>query len=414
MSKYLNTRYSLYTIENIMKQKLIYLQKNLCSIKALSPDFEDGEGEYKKAEWLKKYLIEKNLGKIRQYNTLDERAKEKIRPNFNLFCKGQTDQNLWIISHLDVVPINDLEKWNSNPFELKIDGNVIYGRGVIDNHNGICSSLLALESLLEKNKKPYYNINLLFVSDEETGSKYGMRYLLDNYNLFKKDDLIIIPDAGDEAGLKIIIAEKCQLWLKFKTIGKEAHGSRPNFGINAFRAASYFIVELNRLYDIFDEKDNLFTIGSTFEPTKKLKNVNNINIIPGEDVFFMDCRLLPSVKETSVLDEIDKIQKKIEEKFRVKIERENLTKDTPSPSTPENAKIIRLLVSAIKKIKGKEPYLKGIGGGTFASFLRKKGLDAVVYSTINDSAHCANEYCEIDKLIEDILVFESVMMNNKI
>ncbi|MCK5476738.1 MAG: M20 family metallo-hydrolase [Candidatus Aenigmarchaeota archaeon] len=396
-----------------MKQRLLFLQKNLCSIKALSPDFEDGEGEYKKAEWLKKYLIEKNLGKIQEYNALDKRVKEKIRPNFNLFCKGQTDQNLWIISHLDVVPINDLEKWNSDPFKLKIDGNMLYGRGVIDNHNGICSSVLALQNILENDKKPYYNINLLFVSDEENGSRYGMKYILNKHDLFKKDDLIIIPDAGDDAGLKIIIAEKCQLWLKFKTIGKEAHGSRPNGGINAFRAASYFIVELNRLYDIFDEKDNLFTIGSTFEPTKKLKNVNNINIIPGEDVFFMDCRLLPSVKETSVLDEIDKIQKKIEEKFRVKIERENLTKDTPSPSTPENAKIIRLLVSAIKKIKGKEPFLKGIGGGTFASFLRKKGFDVVVYSTINDSGHCANEYCEIDKLIEDAEIFESVMMNNK-
>jgi len=395
-----------------MKQKLLYLEENLCSFKPLSPDFKGGKGEYKKAEWLKKYLLEKIPGEITEYNAPDERAEEKIRPNFKLFYKGQTDRNLWIISHLDVVPANDLDKWNSDPFKLKIAGNKMYARGVFDDNGGLCASVLALESLKEKNKKPYFNVNLLFISDEECGNKYGMKYLLNNFNLFKKNDLIIVPDAGDQNGLRINIAEKSPLWLKFTITGKEAHGSCPQKGINAAKAAAYFTVELDKLNKIFSSKDNLFSTGSTFEPTKKLSNTENINAIPGVDVFFMDCRLLPSIKSEYVLKEIDKMIKTIEEKTGVKIKREIAMHEPVAPPTPKNTQIIKLLTQAIKKIKDKEPYLKGSGGMTFASLLRKKDLEVAVYCTTNDSLHCANEYCEIDKLIEDAKVFERIMMNN--
>ena len=396
-----------------MKQKLIYLEENLCSFKPLSPNFKGGKGEYQKAEWLKNYLTQKKLGKITEYNTSDERAEKKIRPNFNLFYKGQTDQNLWIISHLDVVPANDTDKWNSNPFKLKIVGNKLYARGVFDNNGGLCASVLALESLKEKNKKPYFNVNLLFISDEECGNKYGMKYLLDNFTLFKKNDLIIVPDAGDQNGLRINIAEKSPLWLKFTITGKESHGSKPDKGINAAKAAAYFTVELDKLNKIFSSKDDLFSTGSTFEPTKKLANTENINAIPGIDVFFMDCRLLPSINSEEVLKEIDKMTKTIEEKTGVKIKREIAMHEPIAPATPKNAQIVKILTESIQKTKNKEPYLKGMGGGTFASLLRKKGLEVAVYCTTNDSLHCANEYCEMDKVIEDSKVFERVMSNNE-
>ena len=368
-------------------------------------------GEYKKAEWLKKYIREKNLGKITEFNAKDLRVEEKIRPNFNIFCKGQTNQNLWFICHLDVVPQNDLSKWRSNPFELKIEKNRLYARGVVDNNAGICACVIALENILKKQSKPYFNVNLLFVSDEETGNKYGIKYILDNFDLFSKNDLIVVPDAGDENGLSIFIAEKNPLRIKFKILGKEAHSSQPDKAINAFRAESYFIVELDKLNKIFGQKNDLFTLGSTFEPTKKIANIENINLIPAEGIFFMDCRLLPSLKSELVLKEIDKIQQSIEIKFKVKIKRQIIMNEMPAPTTKKQAKIIELLKKQIKKIKKKELILKGLGGMTFASILRKKGLDVAVYCTTNNSCHCANEYCQIDKLIEDAKVFENLMSN---
>jgi len=60
------------------------------------------------------------------------------------------------------------------------------------------------------------------------------------------------------------------------------------------KAASFLITELQNFYRFYDLKDRLFSPGiSTFEPTKKEPNVPNINTIPGEDIFYMDCRILP-------------------------------------------------------------------------------------------------------------------------
>ena len=48
-----------------------------------------------------------------------------------------------------------------------------------------------------------------------------------------------MPDAGNENGTMIEVAEKSILWLKFKILGKQTHGSMPEKGINAFKAASF-------------------------------------------------------------------------------------------------------------------------------------------------------------------------------
>jgi len=52
----------------------------------------------------------------------------------------------------------------------------------------------------------------------------------------------------------IEVAEKSILWLKFKTLGKQTHGSTPQKGINSFKAASFLITELQKLYRFYDLK----------------------------------------------------------------------------------------------------------------------------------------------------------------
>ena len=141
---------------------------------------------------------------------------------------------------------------------------------------------------------PSYDIGVALVADEETGSRKGIDYVLKQTDAFRKQDLIIVPDAGNETGTLIEVAEKSILWLKIKTLGKQAHGSTPEKGINSFKAAAYLITELDKLHGIFNAKDGLFDPPiSTFEPTKKEANVPNINTIPGEDVFYVDSRILP-------------------------------------------------------------------------------------------------------------------------
>ncbi|MEM4246196.1 MAG: M20/M25/M40 family metallo-hydrolase [Candidatus Bathyarchaeia archaeon] len=200
----------------------------------------------------------------------------------------------------------------------------------------------------------------------------------------------------------IEVAEKSMLWLKFRTIGKQSHGSRPDLGVNSFKAASYLVTELDKLHQLFNASDHLYNYPiSTFEPTMKEANVPNINTIPGEDCFYLDSRILPRYKIDDVLRAVDEKVRSIEERFNVRVEISQIQSVEAPPPTPVEAPVVKALEKAIKEVTGKGAKIMGIGGGTVAAILRRAGLPAVVWSTVDETAHQPNEYCKISNVKRD-------------
>ena len=75
----------------------------------------------------------------------------------------KTAKKLLLLGHLDTVfPPNEFEEYSE-------DSDWIYGPGVCDMKGGNIVALQALRELKEQNRE-IKNIDILFVSDEETGS----------------------------------------------------------------------------------------------------------------------------------------------------------------------------------------------------------------------------------------------------
>ena len=387
----------------------IELQRGLTAIPALAPE-SGGEGEYDKAVWIETELKKLKFDSIDWINAPQKEAKKGIRPNIVARYKGtKSNKTLWIMAHLDIVPPGEAKLWNSNPYELKIDGRKLIGRGVEDNQQGMISGILMLKAMMELNYKPEHDIALLLCADEETGSGFGADFIADNRpDIFGKNDMFFVPDSGTEDGSLIEIAEKSILWLKVTTMGKQCHASRPSQGINAFKAASELIVKYKSLYAKFPAKDELFDPPiSTFEPTKKENNVPNVNTLPGEDIFYMDCRVMPVYQLQEIKDEMRKLADEVEKDSGVKIEFEAQQEAQAAPATDINASIVKALMLAIKDTYKVEPKAYGIGGGTVAAFFRRLNLPVVVYAKLNETAHQPNEYCLLDNIIGDAKVFTS-------
>ena len=230
---------------------------------------------------------------------------------------------------------------------------------------------------------------------------------------FKKDDLVIVPDAGDEKGLWIEVAEKGMLWLKFTFTGKQIHASIPNEGVNAYFYSMEFLTTLRyELQKKFNARNELFSPDySTFEVTKHEANVESINIIPGTEISYMDCRVLPEYKIADVLSFV----KKNAEQFcirnkGIRINVDVVNKEEAAPPTDSNSEIVRLMSSAVESSLGIKPKIIGIGGGTCAAFFRKAGIDAVAWSIDNQMAHQINEYCFIESILKDTEVFISLFL----
>ncbi|MFH1231598.1 MAG: M20 family metallo-hydrolase [Planctomycetota bacterium] len=390
----------------LFQNAMVQTQKALTALPAISP-INKGIGEVKKAAYVKKLLQQIGFDSIDEYRAPDRTAPCGYRPNLIARLRGRNhSKTIWIISHLDVVPTGPKNLWKTDPYKMVQKDGKIYGRGVEDNQQAIVTSIYAVKAMKDLKLVPEYDVGLAFLADEETGSDYGIRYLLKNENLFSRDDIIIIPDSGSSDSRKIEIAEKSILWLKITTQGKQCHASMPHKGINAHRAGAHLLCHLDKiLHQRFKRKDKIFNPPiSTFEPTKKEANVENVNTIPGDDVFYIDCRVMPQYDLTAVKKIIKQESTHLEKKFGVKFTFTVQT-EASAPATPASAPAVNMLKQAIHYVTNRKPILVGIGGGTFAAHFRKAGYSAVVWSTLEESCHQPNEYCVIKNMLTDTRVF---------
>jgi len=310
------------------------------------------------------------------------------------------------------VPPGELALWESDPYTLVVKGDRLIGRGVEDNQQGMVASVIAAVSVRELGLTPTRTVKLLFVADEETGSDLGVQYLAAHTDLFSARDRALVPDGGSEDGSQIEIAEKSLLWLRFRVRGRQCHASTPEKGINAFAAGSHLVVRLAELAKLYPARDELFDPPvSTFTPTKKEANVPNINTLPGEDVFHLDCRVLPRESLAEVMAAIRKICDGVARDFGVTVDVSEVQKAS-SPPTPADAPFVGAVKRAIKSVYGVDGRTVGIGGGTVGAFLRKKGIPTVVWGRLAEMAHQPNEYCLLGNLLGDALVMALLMVSD--
>lgn len=401
----------LRTIEGL-RNSMVSTLTRLCSIPAISPH-NGGTGEEAKIQELK--AIIESFG-LKNISLKIERVDDSLSPTGNrpsLFLEfpGKKAQRLCILTHIDVVPEGDRSFWTLDPFKPEVRGTRLYGRGVSDNGTSLVSSLYALKAIADSGITPEYTILLAFVADEEMGSNYGLLPLLER-NIFRHDDLVVVPDSGNDAGDFIEIAEKAMWRLAFTVTGKQVHASLPHKGINACRVANILACEVDEaLHKAFTQRDDAFDPPfSTFEPTRRAANVPAVNIVPGRERFEFDCRVLPSVSLDDAFDVVEKVRADVERRTGAKIEL-TVDRNDAAPVTKPDDEVCKLLVKCLNEVLGVEPKTGGVGGGTFAAYFRRKGISAAVWSQESGGvAHQPDEYTDIEYLVNNAKVFALMML----
>jgi len=388
---------------------MIDFLSGIISVPAIGP-LSGGDGEMEKAEVIREFLREHPVGEVRRHDSVDERVPSGKRPNIEVFLKGQSAEKRFVlITHIDVVPPGDMHQWDGDPFDLRVENGRLIGRGVEDNGQALTAALFAMKTMVDLDFRPVYDVSFFMVSDEEESNTHGIGHLLKK-RLIGDNDLILVPDHGDPAGHIIETIEKTILWVKVSVQGKQCHASLPLLGKNAFRASMQFGSKVDRLlHTRFNRKDGTFDYPySSFEPTKKEVEVSGINVIPGEDVFYFDCRLLPDESVDEVLQVMNETASEVARENGVQILVEPVLVEETLFPTPPDAPIIVMLSSAVEMVTGHKPETGGIGGGTCATLLRNAGYRVAVWETIHNQAHAPNEYIEIQNLVKDCKVFAAL------
>ncbi|MDR1693214.1 MAG: M20/M25/M40 family metallo-hydrolase [Oscillospiraceae bacterium] len=173
-----------------------------------------------------------------RYPKVHETLASEYTPGFSSLFRWVSPEPsgdpILLCGHLDVVPAEG--GWRHPPFEGRIEGGYVWGRGALDCKNVVVCLFEALESLITKGYTPSRDIYLALGHDEELGGGEGAkmfaRYFAQQGLRFSMvlDEGGFISDAVFPVGkpvADVCVAEKGMVNLRLSVSAPGGHSSRP-------------------------------------------------------------------------------------------------------------------------------------------------------------------------------------------
>jgi succinyl-diaminopimelate desuccinylase len=328
------------------------------------------------------------------------------KPRYILFARiGRGEHILQFNGHYDVVPPG--EGWSQDPFIPVVKDGRLYGRGSSDMKGGIAAILSSL-IYLAQTREPEIVVEAVLVPDEEIGGLTGTGYVVNE--LGSRPDWVII---GEPSGVdNIYIGHRGVVWFIVKIYGKQAHGSSPWLGDNAFEKmliyASRFIEEYRKLLSsriskyIYEDPN---ATKPTINPGGVLISPGAVNIVPGVSGFSVDRRLIIEERVEDVVNEIEQLANRVSGELGMITSVEFIEKSNPA-YMPEDSLLVRLLKTSVKSVLGLEPKTTICVGGLDLKYYTSVGIPAIAYGpgTVG-VAHKPDEYIELEDLKKSISVY---------
>ncbi|HCK99135.1 MAG TPA: hypothetical protein DHW42_03405 [Candidatus Marinimicrobia bacterium] len=385
-----------------IRSKVIELTKEMCAQKTVNvvseklsehPYLKIRGEEYRVAE-----IVKREMDKIGI--PYDEFARMEGRPNvIGTIGKDNSGKRLLMPAHMDIVPAG--EGWDTDPYEVVEKDGLLIGRGTLDNKGPLASIIAAVDVLkkLKIDEELEGQLMIAALADEEAedpdGIDYGIGYLMEEKLI--APTYSIIPDIGENMK-SIDIAEKGRTVFKITAIGKQAHGSTPERGINAVYMMAKLVNEIEKLK--FDYKVHP-VLG---HPSLNLGEIHGgaaPNIVPGTCVIYIDIRSVPGMTKEGVIAQLKGCAGMVKDgKFNIEV----MSWNEPHAIDPKN-EVVDTIQANTREVLGFVPEPIGQGGGTYAKTLNLKGVMAVGWGPGDDNAfHVANEYVEIQQLVDFALL----------
>jgi len=306
--------------------------------------------------------------------------------------------------HLDVVPAGDSSQWRHPPFKAKMEKGRIYGRGTSDMKGGIASFLHGVSMIDRSGIRPTGTLLLHLVSDEESHGHQGTGYLI-REGLIQGDAVLV----GEPTDLEPVIAEKGALWFRILTIGKPAHGSRPDLGVNAIEKMMKAIGRLNSI----KMKETHPLLGKATLNIGTIQGGTKVNVVPGGCTVEVDRRMLPGEKKEKVLRDIKEALDSLRSQdpfFRYRIEEIDFAE--PSEISPDE-EIVKVGIEAIQEVTGRTPKIKGTSGFTDGRYyINPCHIPTLILGPgAARQPHTTDEFVEVADLVQAAQIYALIIVN---
>jgi succinyl-diaminopimelate desuccinylase len=255
--------------------------------------------------------------------------------------------------HIDTVEV--MSGWKHDPFGAKVENGMLYGLGSLDMKGGIAALMIAFRSIAEMASPHSSRIVLQAVSGEEATSA-GTRAMISKGG-FRNAKAVIVGEGF--GGLRAITnGRRGGSYFDINVIGKAAHGSKPEDGINAVADAARIICA----FDAMKLKIANGLVADDFQTLKESQTALKISggsqtlTVPEKCYIKLIRCTVPG--SGNVKAELSGIIKNLNLKSRVGIELETTPGDLFHPHvTAPTSPLVKAAAKNIKALTGRQPML---------------------------------------------------------
>ena len=131
--------------------------------------------------------------------------------------------------HIDTVPVQERERWSFDPFCGTVEGDKMRGRGASDMKGAVAAMIVGAACYAENCKRDFPGeIYVAGVVYEELFEGISARRI----SAEVQPDYVII---GEASNLNLKIGQRGRAEIVLETVGKPAHSSNPEKGVNAVK-----------------------------------------------------------------------------------------------------------------------------------------------------------------------------------
>jgi acetylornithine deacetylase/succinyl-diaminopimelate desuccinylase-like protein len=364
-----------------------------------------------------------------------------------------------VYGHYDVQPTGAETEWLTPPFELRVDGDVIRGRGTSDDKGPVYIVLKTAQAFMAQEGGLPLNVKFLFEGEEEIGSPHLPAYVSSHARELAAD-LVISADGAmwraSEPSLSLASKGLVSMDIRVEGASTDLHSGRYGGTVaNPLHALSEILASLHlpdgtvavpgfydgipelsaerrrQLADVpFNAGEFLTGLGlgeahgeagfTTLErlwerPTLEINGVQGggkYTVIPHIAVAHVSCRLVPGQDPDAVIGAIvAHVGAQAAPGVRVEVRADQAR--VPAYTIPAGHPAIRAAAAALEAVYPDEEVLLACIPGTLpATALFEEVLGAKTlffsFSTADENLHAPNEFMRIRRLREGMRAWEQL------
>ncbi|MCR4951916.1 MAG: Sapep family Mn(2+)-dependent dipeptidase [Solobacterium sp.] len=377
---------------------------------------------------------------------------------------GEGKELIGVVGHLDIVPANKEDGWDTDPFVMTEKDGIVYGRGVADDKGAVVASMIAMKVIRDMGIPVNKRVRLIMGTNEETGSKclhhyvekegsvdYGFTPDGDFPGIHGEKGMVAAVYRSKKTGIRAIkggtarnvVCPKCTAEVdkcsysrraledyfnsfdleytitdkeatdEITLIGTAAHASLPELGVNAI---SYLLCGLKKAgyQDPFvDFYCSHF--GTNYDGTGVGLNVSDEYgaLTLNNGVISMEDGVITG--SIDIRFPVTYTAKQIVKMFSEHLEDDGGVieiKGSHDPLFfPADSPLVKLLLEAYQEVTGDmETQPMTIGGGTYAKSIDNTIAFGCAFPGKDYRIHNTNEWCPVDELLLQAEIYVSAII----